>query len=359
VGEALIGPPLPNTKRLSMGMVDMQFSNYLLKRMLLLVVVLIGASILSFLLVRIAPGDPARMLLPPQASPEDIARMRTQMGLDRPYHEQYLMYMTNLIHGDLGFSHHTGRPVLEEFRMRLPATIELSVLSLGLATVVGIWLGVMSALNKDKFIDHAARVVSIAGISAPSFWIGLLAIFAFYYLLGWAPAPTGRVDVMVKSVQSITGLMLVDSALTRNWVLFRDALSHLALPVLVLSFSFLAMICRLTRAGMLEVMEQDYIKFAQCCGISRSRVVWRYALRNAVRPVITMLGLFVAQLLGGVVFVETVFNWPGIGRYAVESLWYLDYTPIQGFIIFMAIIYVVMNLAIDLLYMALDPRVQY
>jgi len=337
----------------------MQFSRYLVRRMLLLVVVLVGASVLSFALVRIAPGDPARMLLPPQASQEDVARMRTRLGLDRPYYEQYMRYLRELLQGDLGFSHHTGKSVVEEFKTRLPATMELSVLSLVLATIVGVWLGVLSALYKNKLADHIARVVSIAGISAPSFWIGLLAIFVFYYKLGWAPAPTGRVDITSGSIQLTTGLLLIDSVLDQNWALFRDALAHLALPVLVLSFSFLAMICRLTRAGMLEVLEQDYIKFAQSCGINRARIIWRYALRNAIRPVLTMLGLFVAQLLGGVVFIETVFNWPGIGRYAVESLWYLDYTPIQGFIIFMAVIYVVMNLVIDLLYMALDPRVQY
>jgi len=337
-----------------------KLGRYLLKRLGLLILVLIGTSVLSFVLVRVAPGDPARMLLPPQAGPEDVAKVREQMGLDQPYIVQYGRYVAGLLHGDLGFSYHTGRPVLDEFVMRLPATIELSVLSFLLAAVVGIWLGVQSALHQNGPIDHAARVFSIAGISAPSFWIGLLGIYLFYYKLGWAPAPTGRLDLLTSAtVERFTGFMLLDAVLQWDWAMFADALAHLALPVLVLAFSFLAMICRLTRAGMLDVMNQDYIRFAKTCGIRRLRIVWEYALRNGIRPVLTMLGLFFAQLLGGVVFVETVFNWSGIGRFAVESIAFLDYSPIQGFIIFMAVVYVLMNLIVDVLYMIIDPRVRY
>jgi len=337
-----------------------KLGRYLLKRMALLVLVLLGTSVLSFVLVRVAPGDPARMLLPPQAGPEDVALVREQMGLDQPYVVQYGRYVAGLLRGDLGFSYHTGRTVLQEFVTRLPATVELSLLSFILAAGIGIWLGVKSALHQNRLVDHVARVFSIAGISAPSFWIGLLAIYVFYYKLGWSPAPTGRLDLMMSaSVDHVTGFMLLDAVLAWDWAMFVDALAHLVLPTLVLAFSFLAMICRLTRAGMLDVMNQDYIRFAKTCGIRRMRIVWEYALRNGIRPVLTMLGLFFAQLLGGVVFVETVFNWPGIGRFAVESIAYLDYSPIQGFIIFMAVVYVLMNLIVDVLYMVIDPRVRY
>lgn len=324
-----------------------------------MIAVLVGSSIISFVLVRVVPGDPARMLLPPQAGQEDIAKVRKEMGLDKPYHEQYLNYVSHLIRGDLGFSHHTGNPVITEFQLRLPATIELSVLSLTIATILGIGLGVVSALYQNRFIDHAARVFSISGVSAPTFWIGLLAIFFFYHKLGWAPAPSGRLGVMTEPVSGITGFLLMDTLLKGNVSQFLEALGHLVLPTAVLAFSFLAMICRLTRAGMLEVMRQDYIRFAACCGVERWRIVWHYALKNGIRPVLTMLGLFFAQILGGVVFIEIVFNWPGIGRYAVESIGHLDYAPIQGFIIFMAVVYVVMNLIVDIVYMWVDPRVHY
>lgn len=324
-----------------------------------MILVLIGASILSFVLVRIVPGDPARMLLPPQAKQEDIDRMNEKMGLDKPYIEQYLKYISSLLKGDLGFSYHTGRSVVEEFKFRLPATIELSMLSLILAAFVGIWLGVVSAINKNGLVDHASRLFSIGGISAPGFWIGLLCIYVFYYKLSWVPAPTGRVNLVRETYAGGSGFLLWDALVSGNWDLFKDAFMHLLLPVLVLSYSFLAMICRLTRTGMIEVSQQDYIKFAKSCGIKKNRIIWKYSLKNGIRPVLTMLGMFLAQLIGGVVFIETVFNWPGIGRYAVDSINFLDYGPIQGFIIFMALIYVVTNLIVDLIYMVIDPRVQY
>jgi peptide/nickel transport system permease protein len=337
----------------------MNFARYILKRILLLLFVLIGASLLSFFIVRVVPGDPARMMLPPQASPEDVIKMRENLGLDEAYYVQYIKYINDILHGDFGFSNHTGRTVLEEFKRRLPASIELSILSLSLATIAGIWLGVISALKKNKIIDHFARIFSIGGISAPGFWIGLLAIYLFYYILDWVPAPSGRISMLADNVNSITGLYLLDAIIKGDWQLFKDVFMHLLLPVLVLSYSFLAMICRLTRAGMLEILEADYIKFFRTSGVKRWRIIWIYALRNAIRPVLTMLGMFFANLLGGVVFIETVFNWPGIGRYAIESINFLDYPPIQGFIIFMALGYVVVNLVVDLLYMVLDPRVQY
>ena len=339
----------------------MNYHRYILKRLIFLIFVLIGASLISFFIVRVVPGDPARMMLPPQASPKDVARMRVELGLDEPYYVQYFNYISNILQGDLGFSHHTGRPVLEEFKRKLPASLELSILSLLLAGVVGIWLGVISAINKNKFIDHFARVFSIGGISAPGFWIGLLTIYFFYYRLGWLPAPSGRLDILTENINqiTITNIYLLDAVLTRNWFFFKNAFLHLLLPVTVLSYSFLAMICRLTRGGMLEVLDSDYINFFRTNGVKKRRVIWIYALRNAVRPVLTMMGMFFARLLGGVVFIETVFNWPGIGRYAVDSIKFLDYPPIQGFIIFMALGYVLVYLIVDLLYMVLDPRVKY
>lgn len=337
----------------------MSFSRYLLKRIAFMILVLIGASILSFVLVRIVPGDPARILLPPQAKQEDIDRMKEKMGLDEPYIKQYSQYIKSLLKGDLGFSYHTGRSVVDEFKWRLPATIELSMLSLLLAALVGIWLGVISATNKNGFADHASRLFSIGGISAPGFWIGLLCIYVFYYKLSWVPAPTGRVNLIRETATGGSGFLLWDAVITGNWDLFKDALMHLILPVFVLSYSFLAMICRLTRTGMIEVSQQDYIRFAKSCGIKKKRIIWKYSLKNGIRPVLTMLGMFLAQLIGGVVFIETVFNWPGIGRYAVDAINFLDYGPIQGFIIFMALIYVVTNLIVDLIYMVIDPRVQY
>jgi len=324
-----------------------------------MLLVLIGASIVAFILVRVVPGDPARMLLPPQAKQEDVDRVRIKMGLDRPYIKQYLNYLKSLLEGDLGFSYHTGRTVVEEFKLRLPATIELSLLSLGFAALVGVWLGIISAVHKNGLIDHASRLFSIGGISAPGFWIGLLCIYIFYYKLSWVPAPTGRLSLTKEVVAGGSGFLLFDALKNGDWDLFKDAFMHLLLPVLVLSYSFLAMICRLTRAGMIEVSQQDYIKFAKSCGVKTNKIIWKYSLKNGIKPVLTMLGMFLAQLIGGVVFIETVFNWPGIGRYAVDSINFLDYGPIQGFIIFMALIYVLINLAVDLIYMAIDPRIQY
>jgi ABC-type dipeptide/oligopeptide/nickel transport system permease component len=319
---------------------------------------LIGVVIVTFLLTRALPGDPAAYFAGPAATAEAIEQIREKLGLDRPLVVQFFAYLGDLARGDLGTSLTTGQPVLAEIATRLPASAELTLVGLLLSIAVAVPLGVFAATRPGSWVDHACRMVSTAGVSLPVFFTGLLLVYVFYYLLGWAPAPLGRLDIFAYPPPKVTGFYLVDSLIAGDLESFRAAAAQLVLPALTLGIFSLAPIARMTRASMLAVLASDFVRTARASGLSRRRVIVTYAFRNAMLPVVTTLGMVFSFLLGANVLVEKVFAWPGIGSYAVEALIAGDYAPIQGFVLTMAILYVALNLAIDLLYGVIDPRVR-
>jgi len=319
---------------------------------------LIGVVIVTFLLTRVLPGDTASYFAGPAATPAAIAEIRHKLGLDQSLPVQFWNYIGDLVHGNLGLSLTTGQPVVNEIASRLPASAELTLAGLVLALAIALPLGVVAALRQGSWVDHLCRVVATAGVSLPVFFTGLLFVYAFYFLLGWAPAPLGRLDVFSSAPPNVTGFYLVDSLIARDFGTFRAALAQLALPAITLAVFSLAPIARITRASMLAVLGSEFIRTARAAGLEPSTIVVRYALRNALLPIVTTLGMVFSFLLGANVLVEKVFAWPGIGSYAVEALIASDYAPVQGFVLAMAILYVVLNLCIDLLYGVIDPRVR-
>jgi ABC-type dipeptide/oligopeptide/nickel transport system permease component len=330
----------------------------ILKRAVTVIPTLIGVIVVTFLLTRVLPGDPAVYFAGPAATPQSIADIRKSLGLDQPLPEQFLHYVDDLAHGNFGNSLATGRPVLAEITSRLPASAELTLFGLVLAMAIAIPLGILAAVKQGSWIDHTCRIVATAGVSLPVFFTGLLLVYVFYFKLGWAPAPLGRLDVFYDAPPNVTGFYLIDSLIDSNFELFRASLSQLILPGLTLAIFSLAPIARMTRAAMLAVLASDYIRTARACGLSPYTVVVTYAFRNAMLPVITTLGMVFSFLLGANVLVEKVFAWPGIGSFAVEALIASDYAPVQGFVLTMAIMYVALNLLIDILYGIVDPRVR-
>jgi peptide/nickel transport system permease protein len=319
---------------------------------------LVGVIIVTFLLTRVLPGDPAIYFAGPAATPQSIAEIRKTLGFDRPLPEQFVHYVSDLAHGNFGNSLSTGRPVSVEITSRLPASAELTLVGLILSMLIAVPLGVLAAVRQGSWIDHTCRVVATAGVSLPVFFTGLLLVYVFYYLLGWAPAPIGRLDVFYTAPTQYTGFYLLDSLFTGNFETFRAALSQLILPALTLGVFSLAPIARMTRASMLAVLASDFVRTARASGLKTSTVIITYAFRNAMLPVVTTLGMVFSFLLGANVLVEKVFAWPGIGSYAVEALIASDFAPVQGFVLTMAILYVALNLAIDILYGVIDPRVR-
>lgn len=336
----------------------MAFLNFLARRLLFQVFVLFGVLVITFLISHVVPGDPALLLAGPRASPEVVAKIRSDLGLDRPLYRQFLIYVSGLVRGNLGTSVLTRRPVARDITERFPATFELVTLAMLLVAIVGIFFGVVSAVYKERWIDQITRVLGIAGASIPIFWLGLLALYLFYTWLGWAPGG-GRIASNIDPPTRLTGLYVIDSILTRNWQALRSTLEHLMLPVFVLSFASVASILRLTRACMLEVLNQDYIRSAQAKGLPQRRIIFIHALRNALLPTITVLGVTYGELLQGAVVTETLFSWPGMARYAVSSMTYLDYPAIMALTLVSAVIYTLINLLVDVLYGAIDPRVRY
>ena len=317
---------------------------------------LFGVVLVTFLLTRVLPGDTATYFAGPTASAESIAQIRASLGLDRPLPEQFWRYLTDLGHGDLGMSLTTGQPVKTELVNRLPASAELTLCGLFLAIGIAVPLGVLAAVRQGSLIDHACRVISTAGVSLPVFFTGLLLVYVFYFLLGWMPAPLGRLDAFASPPPQVTGFYLIDTLLARDPATFRAAAAQIVLPASTLALFALAPIARITRASMLAVLGSEFIRTARASGLSGPTVVLTYALRNALLPVVTVLGMVFSFLLGANVLVEKVFAWPGIGSYAVEALIASDYAPVQGFVLTMAILYVLLNLGIDLLNRAIDPR---
>ena len=320
--------------------------------------VLLGLSLITFALARLVPSNPAAVYIGPKARPEDIARVAQELGLDRPLPIQYVTYMLDMLTGDWGTSIGTKRPVLEEIVGRLPATIELILAAMLLAVPAGILLGVLSARWQRRPPDLVVRVVSIVGVSLPAFWLGLLLQILFFRTLHLLPL-TGRVDPDLRFTSPIvetTGLYLLDTALSGNWVAFRDVAWHLVLPALTLAAYPIGLIARMTRASMLEALGQDYVRAARAAGIGERLITYRLALKNALIPVTTVVGLTLAYSLTGTFFVEVVYNWPGLGTFTVKGLLNLDYPVVMGVTLFGAVGYVVINLAVDLAQSWLDPR---
>jgi dipeptide transport system permease protein len=329
-----------------------------LKRLAMAIPSLLGVVVVTFLLTRALPGDPAAYFAGPAATPQAIEEIRVKLGLDKPLIEQFAGYVVDLTHGNLGTSLTTGQPVASELRNRLPASAELTLLGLMVSILIAVPLGILAATKPNSMIDHACRVISTLGVSLPVFFTGLILIYVFYYLTGWAPAPLGRLDVFYTDPPHVTGFFLIDSLIANQPETFVAALKQLILPALTLGIFSLAPIARMTRASMLAVLSSDFIRTARASGLSPYTVIITYAFRNGMLPVITTLGMVFSFLLGANVLVEKVFAWPGIGSYAVEALLASDFAPVQGFVLTMAVLYVVLNLLIDILYGLIDPRVR-
>jgi dipeptide transport system permease protein len=329
-----------------------------LKRLALAVPSLIGVVIVTFLLTRALPGDPAAYFAGPAATKEAVEQVRAKLGLDQPLPVQFGRYVGDLARGDFGTSLTTGQPVLTEIRTRLPASAELTLLGLIVSISIALPLGVLAATRPGSAIDHVCRVVTTAGVSLPVFFTGLLLVYGFYYLLGWAPAPLGRIDVFASAPPTATGFYLIDSLLAGQADTFRASLAQVLLPALTLGIFSLAPIARMTRASMLATLAADFTRTARASGLAPWTVVVTYGFRNAMLPVVTTLGMVFSFLLGANVLVEKVFAWPGIGSYAVEALIASDFAPVQGFVLTMAVLYVALNLLIDILYGLIDPRVR-
>jgi len=328
----------------------------LLLRLLGSLPALVAVVVVTFILTRVLPGDTATYFAGPTASAESIAQIRAALGLDRPLPEQFWNYVQALFRGDLGMSLTTGQPVLVDILARLPASAELTLCGLVLAMSVAIPLGIIAAVKQGSLADHACRVVVTAGVSLPVFFTGLLLVYVFYFLLGWSPAPVGRLDAFASPPPTVTGFYLVDAALIGDWETWRSAFAQLVLPATTLGLFALAPIARITRASMLAVLGAEFIRTARASGLASRTIILTYALRNALLPVVTTLGMVFSFLLGANVLVEKVFAWPGIGSYAVEALIASDGAPVQGFVLTMAILYVLLNLTIDMVNRALDPR---
>jgi ABC-type dipeptide/oligopeptide/nickel transport system permease component len=329
---------------------------YIAKRLFHLALIMFGVSVLVFLMLRMIPGDPARLLLGEFASPEELVRLRSQMGLDRSYPVQYGIYLKNILRGDLGNSLRNGAPVATEIGARLPATLELAVAAMLIASVLGIAAGVVSAARQYSVFDYGSMFLALVGVSMPIFWLGLMLIYLLSVRFPIMPM-MGRIG-MGNEPSVVTGLMLVDTLLAGEFGGFFDALDHLVLPAFTLATIPMAIIARITRSAMLEVLNKDYVRTARAKGMSESVVILRHALRNAFLPIVTVLGLNLGLLLGGAVLTETIFSWPGLGRYVVDSLMARDYAAVQGCILIFAGLMACINLIVDLVYVLLDPRIR-
>ena len=320
---------------------------------------LVGITLLTFLLSHAVPADPVTASLGEQAAadPAVVAAFRHEWGLDRSLPAQYAIYLWNLVRGNFGVSISTRQPVWLDLRQTFPATVELAVVAMAASILVGIPLGVLSAVKRGRLIDHLARVISLVGVSMPIFWLGLIALVVFYARLGWAPSP-GRLSATLGPPPMVTGFLLIDSLLAGRPAVARDALSHLVLPAAVLATYNLGIVTRLMRGSTLDVLGEDYVRTARAKGLAEGAVTLRHAARNALIPVITVIGLSFGRLLSGAVIIETVFAWPGLGSYAFRTATSLDFPAIMGVGIVVATIYVLANLLVDLAYALIDPRIQ-
>lgn len=330
---------------------------FILRRLGGLVFVLFGVSIMTFFLAQIVPADPVAAALGTNAREEQIEAYRRQLGLDQPVVVQYIRYTGRLLQGDLGASIRTRRPVVDDLRDFLPATVELTIAAMLVTILVGIPLGIVAALRRNTWIDATARILALIGGAMPIFYVGLLLLGVFYRQLRWLPGP-GRLDSTLQPPTAITGLYTVDALLTGNWPVFSDALAHLVLPAVTLGLYSTAVLLRMTRSSMLEILGQDFVRTARAKGLSQRLVIGRHVFKNALPPILTIIGVIFGSLLSGAVLTETIFNWPGIGRYATTSVTTLDYPAVMGVALVAAVIYPLVNTLVDIGYSLIDPRVR-
>ncbi|WP_127754812.1 ABC transporter permease [Devosia sp. 1566] len=332
---------------------------FVVRRLAVGVLLCVGVTLVSFTLTQVVPGDPVAASLGEHAAadPDTVAAFRQRFGLDKPLPEQYLIYVRNLVQGNFGESLQTRRPVAEDLAKYMSATIELSVVAMTIAMVVGISLGILAAVHRDHWPDQLIRIISLAGVSVPTFWLSLVCLYVFFFQLGWSPG-VGRLPPGASSSVSITGLNTIDALFTANWKLLGQALSHLALPALVLAVYTLGAITRFTRAAVIDALQQDFVRSARAKGLPERIVVMRHVLRPALAAIITVSGMAFGRMLGGAVLVESVFSWPGLGEYAYRSAVALDLRAIMGVSLVIAAIYILVNLLVDVLYAVVDPRIR-
>lgn len=336
----------------------MNFWNYVLRRTIGILFVLIGVSIVTFMISHVVPGDPAAAALGDRARGEQIEAFRAEYGLDRPVLEQYVRYVNGLVHGDMGRSIRTRRPVVQDLGERLPATIELAIAALLIAIVLGIPAGIWSAIHRNQWQDAIVRIFALVGGSLPIFWLALLMIGLFYSQLGWLPVG-GRIDQFTLPPTRITGLYTVDSLLTGNIPAFESSAHHLILPAFVLGYFSTSVIARMMRSSMLEVLNQDYLRTARAKGLRERVVILRHGFRNALIPTLTIIGVTFGSLLSGAVLTETIFSWPGLGGYATSAAIGLDFPAVMGVTLIAGIIFPLSSLFVDLSYAWLDPRIRH
>jgi len=329
--------------------------SFIIRRTLSIIPTLLGVSIVIFLMLAITPGDPAELLLGERATEETLENMREHLGLNKPLYVQYGMFLKRLIKFDLGETIWTRQKVWDEIKQRYPATIELSVAAMFLSCFFGIILGIISATKQYSWFDYMSMIASLIGVSIPVFWLGLVLMLVFSLYLGWFPM-SGRLSVGI-DIEIITNFYVLDAILTRNWAGLRDAIWHLTLPAVALSTIPLAIIARMTRSSMLEVLRQDYIKTAKAKGLGQAKVVLKHALRNGLIPVITVIGLQFGIMLGAAILTETVFAWPGVGKWIFDGVVKRDYMVIQGGTMIVASCFVIVNLVVDVLYAVINPRI--
>ena len=333
-------------------------AQFIAQRLLWLLVSLIGISIITFVISHVIPADPIRVAAGPNARQEQVETLRREFGMDRPLPEQYLRYLAGLFQGNLGRSIRTRRPVLDDIKQYFPATLELTITAMLIVILVGIPVGVLSAVHRNGIIDHATRLIALSGVSVPIFWLALLMQLLFYAKLGLLPAD-GRIGLLINPPRQISGLYLLDSLLSLNGTAFWSSLTHLVLPAMTLAFGSLAVLTRMVRSSMLDVLNEDYMRTARSKGLPQHLVIYRHGLRNALIPATTTMALQAGALLGGVFLVEVVFSWPGIGFYAMKSLTSLDFPAIMGVTLLVTVIYALANLIADIAYCFLDPRISY
>lgn len=328
---------------------------HIIRRILILIPTLLGVSIIVFLMLRLAPGDPAELLLGERATEKSLHEVREHLGLNEPLYVQYGLFLKRLSHGDLGETIWTRQKVWIEIKERFPATIELSVVALFISCFFGMILGIISATKQYSIFDYASMIAALTGVSMPIFWLGLIFMLIFSLNLGWLPI-SGRLSIDVE-IEAITNFYILDAILTRNWLALKDALWHIIMPAVTLATIPTAIVARMTRSAMLDVLRQDYIKTAKAKGLSQFKVVYKHALRNALIPVVTTIGLQFGVLLGGAILTETIFAWPGVGKWIYDGVMKRDYMVIQGGVLVIATLFVIINLGVDILYAIINPRI--
>jgi len=330
--------------------------SYIIKRLLWAIPTLLGVSILVFSMVHLAPGDPALVMLGEHASKESVEALREQMGLNKPLLDQYIMFVSNAVQGDFGISMTSGEPVIDEFMERFPATVELALVAMFFAVIAGLFAGIISAVKRYSIFDYTAMGTALAGVSMPVFWLGLMLIYFFSVELGWLPV-SGRLGYEF-DIDEVTGLFLIDAILMDDYEAFWDALKHLILPAIALGTIPMAIIARMTRASMIEVLKEEYIRTAKAKGCSKTQVIMIHALKNALLPVLTVIGLMIGTLFAGAILTETTFSWPGIGKWLVNAVYQRDFPIIQSTTLIIASMFVIVNLVVDVLYAVVNPKIR-